>query len=87
MNIIRKGKIARSQQKRTKKNKDGKKPSQRKIKKLQPERSTLLDFAHNLPSQSFADKTVESTLQKNLEIIFFNLLEQYLKPSTSISFN
>ena len=72
MNIIRKGKIARSQQKRTKK--EIKKPPQRKIQKLQPERTTLLDFAHNLPSQSFADKTVESTWQKSLEIVFFLLI-------------
>ena len=75
MNIIRKGKIARSQQKEQKRTKkEIKKPPQRKIQKLQPEITTLLDFAHNLPSQSFADKTVESTLQKSLEIVFFLLI-------------
>ena len=74
MKIIRKGKKARSQQiKNIKKsaNKRNKKSTTKKFQKLQPQRATLLNLVQNLPPHSFADKTVDSILQKNLEMYQF----------------
>ena len=59
----------------------GNKQNTKKIQKFQPKRTTLVQ---NFPPRPFVDKT---RLAKNLKIYqFFDILKQYVKPSTSIDF-